>query len=101
MKLFKVTFRHFEPVYYQQVRPKEQRRLETYKIPLSPPGNILVEKSPGYMNGDIAVLSARAKMMKEDNPNVKIIIFLCDPVKRVYSHVRQIMAQKHIVMKFK
>lgn len=94
-----VTFRHFEPVYYQQVRPKEQRRLETYKIPLSPPGNILVEKSPGYMNGDIAVLSARAKMMKEDNPNVKIIIFLCDPVKRVYSHVRQIMAQKHIATK--
>ena len=35
-------------------------------------------------------------MMKEDNPNVKLIIFVCDPVKRTYSHVKQILAQRHI-----
>lgn len=30
--------------------------------------------------------------MKEDNPNLKVIIFFCDPVKRTYSHVNQILA---------
>lgn len=35
-------------------------------------------------------------MMKRDNPNVKLVIFVCDPIKRVFSHVKQHLAQLHI-----
>ena len=34
--------------------------------------------------------------MVRDNPDVKLLIFVCDPVKRVFSHVKQHLAQLHI-----
>jgi len=46
-----ITFRHYEPDFYNVIRPKAARSLAKYKIPKVLPDEYLIEKSPEYMNG--------------------------------------------------
>ena len=49
-----------------------------------------MEKAPLYMKGPLSDLESRAKNMKRTIPNVKFLVFLCHPVKRLLSWVKQV-----------
>ena len=51
-----------------------------------------MEKSPGYSTGALSELENRAKNMKKHIPNLKILVFLCNPVKRLLSWIKQLEA---------
>jgi len=63
------------------------------KIKNSPKNVLTVIILSEYTNGNPSTHHARAAMMIEDNPKLKLIFFFCDPVKRSFSHVKQILAQ--------
>ena len=49
-----------------------------------------MEKSPLYTNGNLSELENRAKNMKKNIPNLKFLVFLCNPVKRLLSWIKQL-----------
>ena len=51
-----------------------------------------MEKSPLYSIGTMIELENRAKNMKKRIPNLKILVFLCNPVKRLLSWIKQLEA---------
>ena len=51
-----------------------------------------MEKSPLYSIGTMKELENRAKNMKKRIPNLKILVFLCNPVKRLLSWIKQLEA---------
>ena len=51
-----------------------------------------MEKSPWYMIGRLSDLENRARNMKKIIPNVKFLVFLCNPLKRLLSWIKQIEA---------
>ena len=68
------------------------RPLSQYKIPSAYDEEILIEKSPKYMRGRLKDLENRAKNMKITIPNLKFLVFLCNPVKRILSWIKQLEA---------
>ena len=73
---------HYAGEVYYFNREIDTKSLKWYesKMPMSPAGDIVFEKTPDYFfQADIP------EKVKEFNPNVKIITVLCDPVKRVLS----------------
>ena len=69
------------------------RPLSQYKIPLAYDEEILIEKSPLYTRGGLKELENRAKNMKKTIPNLKILVFVCHPVKRLLSWIKQLEFQ--------
>ena len=57
-------------------------------MPKAREDEILLEKTPGYMNGEANKLRERFKLMKELSPGVKILVLLCDPMHRLWSHLK-------------
>ena len=58
--------------------------IESYKKKLPPmksPQDIIIEKSPGYF-----VHSEAALRIYKDSPKSKLILIVCDPVRRMFSH---------------
>ena len=51
-----------------------------------------MEKSPWYMIGGLSDLENRARNMKKAIPNLKFLVFLCNPVKRLLSWIKQLEA---------
>ena len=51
-----------------------------------------MEKSPWYSTGTLTELENRAKNMKKHIPKLKILVFLCNPVKRLLSWIKQLEA---------
>ena len=51
-----------------------------------------MEKSPLYTLGTYEKLEIRAKNMQRRNPNLKFLVFLCNPVKRLLSWIKQLEA---------
>ena len=49
-----------------------------------------MEKSPWYMIGGLSDLENRARNMKKAIPNLKFLVFLCHPVKRILSWIKQL-----------
>ena len=49
-----------------------------------------MEKSPEYMEGRLSDLENRANNMKRTVPNLKFLVFLCHPVKRILSWIKQL-----------
>ena len=49
---------------------------------------MLIEKSPTYVKGGGGALYKKAQLMKRTIPDLKILAFLCDPIKRLYSHIK-------------
>ena len=75
-----MVYREWEPDFY--LKGIQSQRLENYEIPKASRKEILIEKSPEYLSGGPDILAYRARRMKTVNPDVKILVFLCDPVKR-------------------
>ena len=74
--------------------------LRTYNIPRATLEEVLIEKSPPYAQGDTRSLLEKAHLMQKKIPNVKIIAFVCDPIKRLYSHVKMHYENEHKRQKF-
>ena len=77
-----------EPVFWDTnnlVRP-----LNFYNIPKAYDDEILMEKSPEYMEGRLGDLENRANNMKRTLPNLKFLVFLCHPVERILSWIKQL-----------
>ena len=60
--------------------------LKKYAVPNASRDEVLIEKTPQIISGNYSQLLGRAKCMKKINPNVKILVMICDPVKRFISH---------------
>ena len=74
--------------------------LRTYNIPRATLEEVLIEKSPPYAQGDTRSLLEKAHLMQKKIPNVKIIAFVCDPIKRLYSHIKMHYENEHKRHKF-
>ena len=83
---FKTSFLSFCPT---------QKSLKSYALPLASDEEILIEKTPNYMKGNLKTLTNRAQFMKKIIPNLKILVILCDPAKRYISH------QKHMLVGYR
>lgn len=75
-----VVFREFEPDFF--LFDDAHQTLDRYEIPKAAIDEILIEKSPEYLSGTNANFRHRANRMLFLNPDLKILIFVCDPVKR-------------------
>ena len=59
--------------------------LSTYAVPEADINEILIEKTPEIINGGYEMLKQRAQTMKKTMKGVKLLVMLCDPVKRFIS----------------
>ena len=57
-------------------------------VPKATVDQVLIEKTPEIVSGNWSQLIKRAKCMKKTNPEVKLLVMLCDPVKRFVSHAK-------------
>ena len=62
--------------------------LAEYPIPRAAEDEILIEKTPHYSLGSREKLLERAKAMKSKMPDVKLLVNICDPAKRAFSHIK-------------
>ena len=83
----KLVFRSSEPYYWASTKAIEGGLVE-YAIPKASTDEILIEKTPDYSLGGYQVLSNRATAIKKSIPNVKLLVFICDPALRAYSHIK-------------
>ena len=67
------------------VELQRQRFKYTNSLPRASRDEYLIEKSPQYAGGRYSALVSRALAMKILNPNLKIIVYNCDPIKQMYS----------------
>ena len=75
-----VVFREYEADFFMY--SDDHQNLHEYEIPHAAVDEILIEKSPQYLYGTVEKLRHRAQRMIQMNPDLKILIFVCDPVKR-------------------
>jgi len=95
----KIVFRTQEPHFFNDDRTKRflsspgqdhtPEMLEKYLIPKASKSEFLIEKTPMYAQTKHSIQNVRQRLVliNKTIPNVKIFMFLCDPVKRLYSHL--------------
>ncbi|CAG5078247.1 Oidioi.mRNA.OKI2018_I69.PAR.g8940.t1.cds [Oikopleura dioica] len=90
-----IVFRFVEPAFSwlmynakKKKKPTTEQALAAYNLPKAHESEILVEKSPGYMNGKTDKMLKRYEAMKYFSPRVKILVLLCDPMHRLWSHLK-------------
>ena len=83
----KIVFREAEGNYWSHFEGKNdiKPKLSDYAIPMASPDEILIEKTPHIMNRGYDLLKYRAELMKKTIKGVKLLVMLCDPVKRFIS----------------
>ena len=82
----KIVFREAEgEIWARDYKKGKRPKLSTYAVPMASPDEILIEKTPHIINRGYDKLKARAKLMKKTMKGVKILVMLCDPVKRFIS----------------
>ena len=83
----KIVFREAEGNFWSHIEQKngEQPQLSAYAIPLAGEDEILIEKTPHIISRGYDLLKYRAELMKETIKGVKVLVMLCDPVKRFIS----------------
>jgi hypothetical protein len=86
----KIVFREAEASFFNTNR--FNRGLRAYALPYAAKSEILIEKTPNYVKGNTTTLTRTAKNMKTTIPKLKLLVVLCDPVKRYISH------QKHMLV---
>ena len=69
------------------LRGKEASMLKNYALPKVTDDEILIEKTPDIIHGDFIRIQSRARLMHSLIPNVKLLVFICDPVKRLFSNI--------------
>ena len=67
---------------------KVEEGLTEYPIPRAAEDEILIEKTPSYSLGSGERLLKEAKAMKSKMPDVKLLVNICDPAKRAFSHIK-------------
>ena len=67
---------------------KVEEGLTEYPIPRAAEDEILIEKTPSYSLGSGERLLKQAKAMKSKMPDVKLLVNICDPAKRAFSHIK-------------
>ena len=83
----KFVYRDGEP-YFWTDRTKMESGLSEYPLPEAAVDEILIEKTPDYSLGGAATLKYRAEQIQKHIPNVKLIVYLCDPAQRAFSHIK-------------
>jgi hypothetical protein len=87
----KIVFRESEAEFFNSPKLKRWKSgLKSYAIPRAAKDETLIEKTPNYSRGNRKSLRKRANIIKKTIPKSKLLVVLCDPVKRYISH------QKHI-----
>ena len=82
----KIVFREAEgEVWAKDYKKGQKPKLSTYAIPMASPDEILIEKTPHIINRGYKKLKARAELMKKTIKDVKVLVMLCDPIKRFIS----------------
>ena len=82
----KIVFREAEgDIWAKDYQKGTKPKLSTYPVPMASPDEILIEKTPHIINRGYGKLKARAELMKKTMKDVKILVMLCDPVKRFIS----------------
>ena len=59
--------------------------LSAYAVPMASPDEILIEKTPHIISRGYQKLKLRAELMKKTMGDIKILVMLCDPIKRFIS----------------
>jgi len=59
--------------------------LSAYAVPMASPDEILIEKTPHIISRGYQKLKIRAETMKKTMGDIKILVMLCDPIKRFIS----------------
>ena len=60
-------------------------KLSAYPLPMASLDEFLIVKTPHIVNRGYKKLKYRAKLMKKTMKGVKILVMLCDPIKRFIS----------------
>ena len=83
----KIVFREAEGNFWSHVESKNyiSPKLSDYAIPMASQDEILIEKTPHIMNRGYDLLKYRAELIKKTIKGVKLLVMLCDPVKRFIS----------------
>ena len=82
----KIVFREAEgDIWAKDYEKGKKPKLSTYPVPMASSDEILIEKTPHIINRGYDKLKARAELMKKTMKDVKILVMLCDPVKRFIS----------------
>ena len=83
----KFVFRESEPAFWNQPS-RTMHGLRAYALPSASADEILIEKTPDYSKGSGTYLLHMAEQIKQNIPNVKLIVMLCDPATRAFSHIK-------------
>ena len=83
----KIVFREAEGNLWSHIESKNgtQPELSDYAIPMASEDEILIEKTPHIINRGYDLLKYRAELMKKTIEGVKVLVMLCDPIKRFIS----------------
>ena len=83
---------HTAPTGWQLDRVKESL-LHHYELPTASESEFLIEKTPMYSR--VNSIRRRVLAISAAIPKVKIFLFLCDPVERLYSHLKHCIREKY------
>ena len=83
----KFVYRDGEGYFWTNPKKVEQGLVE-YPIPEAADDEILIEKTPDYSLGGYQTLRHRAELIKKNVPKAKLIVYLCDPALRAFSHIK-------------
>ena len=88
----KIVFREAEGNLWSHVGDQHQSmkdswspELSAYAVPMASEDEILIEKTPHVISRGYEKLKIRAELMKKKMKDVKILVMLCDPIKRFIS----------------
>ena len=88
----KIVFREAEGNLWSHVGDQHQSmkdswtpELSAYAVPMASPDEILIEKTPHIISRGYQKLKLRAQLMKKTMGDIKILVMLCDPIKRFIS----------------
>ena len=97
----KIVFREAEGNLWSHVGDQHQSmndswtpELSAYAVPMASPDEILIEKTPHIINRGYQKLKLRAELMKKTMGDIKILVMLCDPIKRFISLEKHFTSEK-------
>ena len=67
-----IVFRESEPAYFNNAF-LSRNGLKSYALPFAADNEILIEKTPNYMKGNVTQLRQRARLIKKTIPDVKLL----------------------------
>ncbi|CBY14729.1 unnamed protein product [Oikopleura dioica] len=98
-----IVFRFVESYFFMNARKLKNDKLNVknalslYNLPKARKSEVLLEKTPAYMNGKATNLKDRFQLMEEFSPGVKILVLLCDPLHRLWSHMKMNRKESHFL----